>query len=489
VQIADKRRRERVAKVVIIGAGLAGHTAALYLGDAVGRQHEITVVNKSQDFLWLPSLVWVGIDRMRPEKTHFPLRPIYNRMHVNFVCGSATAIHPDDQYVVVQERNGKTETTRLDYDYLIVATGPHLDFEATPGLGPEQGTTYSICNTSHVVHARDKYLETVARMRRGERQTLVIGMGHGSSACEGAAFEYITNIHKDLLRRGVRDKAELIYLTNEPRLGDFGIRGTCMQRDGKTYASDEVIGAILNEYNIRAEIQKAVTRVEPGRIYWEDFDGNEGDLTYDFAMLLPRFTGSPMKYIGSDNEDLSDKLVNPAGFVLVDGIYGLPYEELSQRHDAWPAVYQNPTYRNIFAAGISFAPPGPISEPHVNPRGTAITPAPPRTGMVAGIVGRVVAQNIIELLNGKEMTHQERMSGMPVACIASMGDSLWNGMAAVILIHPFVPDYRRFPQTDGRDHNLTNMEVGLAGAWMKRMLHSTFIHKFKGNIGWKLIPE
>lgn len=478
-----------MAKVVIIGAGLAGHTAALYLGDAVGKQHSITVVNKSQDFLWLPSLVWVGIDRMRPEKTRFALRPVYNKLNVNFVRGSVTEVHPDEQHVIVEQQNGHVEQTRLDYDYLIVATGVHLDFASTPGLGPDEGTTFSICTSSHAVHARNAYLESVARMQRGEKQTLVIGMGHGMSACEGAAFEYITNIHKDLVRRGVRDKAELIYLTNEPALGDFGIRGTCMHQGGKVIPSDVVIGAILKEYNIRAEIRKAVTRVEKGRMYWEDIEGNEGEIAFDFAMMLPRFTGIPIKYINKRNEDISNTILNPAGFIMVDGIYGLSYADLCNSSDAWPAVYQNPTYRNIFAAGLSFAPPGPISQPHVNPRGTAITPAPPRTGMVAGIVGRVVAKNVIDLLNGKEMSHRERMSEMPVACIASMGDSLWNGMAAVILIHPFVPDLHRFPHTAGRNHDVTNMEVGLAGAWMKRVLHSTFIHKFKGNIGWKLIPE
>lgn len=29
-----------MAKVVIIGAGFAGHTAAMYLGDAIGKDHE-----------------------------------------------------------------------------------------------------------------------------------------------------------------------------------------------------------------------------------------------------------------------------------------------------------------------------------------------------------------------------------------------------------------------------------------------------------------
>ena len=66
-----------MAKVVIIGAGFAGHTAALYLGDELGRDHDITVINRQDYFSYIPSLVWVGIGHMEPEKTHFPLKTVY----------------------------------------------------------------------------------------------------------------------------------------------------------------------------------------------------------------------------------------------------------------------------------------------------------------------------------------------------------------------------------------------------------------------------
>ena len=53
-----------MARVVIIGAGFAGHTAALYLGSTLGKQHEITMISASERFLYLPSLVWVGVGHM-----------------------------------------------------------------------------------------------------------------------------------------------------------------------------------------------------------------------------------------------------------------------------------------------------------------------------------------------------------------------------------------------------------------------------------------
>lgn len=477
-----------MAKVAIIGAGFAGQTAALYLGDALGRDHEITMINMSDRFLFVPSLVWVGTGRMNPEKTRFPLQPVYDRMNIRFVHGKATEIHPDDQYVIAEKKGGG-EQVRVDYDYLVIATGPKLDFEATPGLGPATGNSYSICTSAHAIEARDHYLEEIERMQRGEKRKIVVGVGHGTSTCEGAAFEYISNIHKDLLRRGVRDKAELVYFTNEPRLGDFGMRGIQAQRQGQTITSEDFIRAAFKEYGITPEPQKGVKAVEKGLIHWEDFDGVEGETSFDYAMLIPRFQGMPMKYIGDDGQDVSDKVVNKSGFVLVDGIYGLPYEKLEKNPDAWPAVYQNPNYRNIFAAGIAFAPPGSISRPHVNPNGLSITPAPPRTGMVSGIIGRIVALNIVDLVKRGRMTHSERMTQMFAACIASMGESLWDGTAGVIVVYPVVPDERRYPNEAGRDQFVTHMEMGLAGAWMKRMIHMTFMHKLQGRVGWKIIPE
>jgi sulfide:quinone oxidoreductase len=478
-----------MAKIVIIGAGFAGHTAAMYLGDALGKEHSVTMINMSDRFAYVPSWVWVGIGRMDVEKTRFPLKPVYDRFNVNLVQRKAVEIHPDEQYVVAENRDGSGGRVQVDYDYLVIATGPKLDFAATPGLGPEAGHTYSICTAAHAVQARDQYLESVERMKRGERQKIVIGTGHGMATCEGAAFEYITNVHKDLVRRGVRDKADLVYLTNEPAVGDFGVRGVQIKRNNQLMTSESFIKAVFKEYDTKIEARKAVVGVDKGQIFWEDLAGTEGQQDFNYSVLIPKFAGMPFKFIGKDGQDVSDKLVNKAGFVLVDAIYGLDYEVLAETPEAWPAVYQNRNYRNIFSAGIAFAPPGPISRPSVNPKGTSISPAPPRTGMVSGIIGRIVAKNIIDLVKHGRMTHSERMSEMAAACIASMGDSLWDGSAAVIVVYPVVPDQRRYPNEAGRDMFVTDMEMGLAGAWMKRMIHTTFMHKLQGRVGWKLIPE
>ncbi len=459
-----------MARIVVIGAGFAGQTAALYLGKRLGRKHEITVINSSDQFYFIPSYVWVGTGRMDPKKTHFPLKPVYDRFRIRLHAGRATAVNPVQQTVSALCEDGSE--THFGYDYLLIATGPKLNFEATPGLGPGRNSL-SICTLGHATEARDAYLEKVERMERGERQRFLIGTGHPLATCQGAAFEYISNIHKDLVRRGLRDKADLHWLSNEADLGDFGIRG--ISNEGKAELSGnsrEFIEAVFNDMGISWEVQRGVTAVDRDRVEWEAYDGSKGETAFDFAMLIPQFTGVPLKVEDTAGNNLHDRLMNPAHFIKVDGIYGLPYDQLEDMPEAWPAVYQNPDYRNIFAAGIAFAPPGPISVPHTNPNGMSITATPPRTGMVSGIIGRVVALNIADLVEKGRMTHQERMSEMAAACIASMGDSLWDGGAATIMIHPVVPNRKKYPGS-GRDEFVTHMEMGLAGAWMKRMIHTT----------------
>ena len=63
-----------MAKVVVIGSGFAGHTAAMYLGSRLGKEHQVTVMSNNEMFSYLPSWVWVGVGHMKPEQTVFKLK-------------------------------------------------------------------------------------------------------------------------------------------------------------------------------------------------------------------------------------------------------------------------------------------------------------------------------------------------------------------------------------------------------------------------------
>ena len=55
-------------------------------------------------------------------------------------------------------------------------------------------------------------------------------------------------------------------------------------------------------------------------------------------------------------------------------------------------------------------------------------------------------------------------------------------------VFPIVPDYERYPE-HGRDPDRTFGEIGLAGHWIKILLHHMFLYKARLRPGWRFIPE
>ncbi len=485
-----------MARVVILGAGISGHTAALYLRRLLSKEHEVLVVSPNSKWNWIPSNIWVGVGRMSAKSVTFPLAPVYRRKGITFEQAKAVAIRPEGDEtdgrptveVVYTSAERQGETARISYDYLINATGPKLNFAATPGLGPD-GNSLSVCTPGHAEQAASALTEVIARLRAGHRQRLVIGVGHGACTCEGAAFEYTFNVEHELRSRGLRDLAEVVYLSNEYELGDFGVGGMSFKQQGFITTSQTWTESLFRERGVRAILRAHVERIEPGKLFYETLDGHHDALDFDFAMLLPPFRGADLKAFDRSGNDITAELFAPNGFLRVDADYTQrPFDEW--RAEDWPKTYQSPKYANVFGIGIAFAPPHAISQPRVSPNGTVISPAPPRTGMPSGIMGRQVAHSIADLIQGKATvpTHSASMARMGAACIASAGAGLRKGSAAAMTMYPVVPDYVRYPG-HGRSLKDTYGEVGLAAHWVKHLLHFLFIYKAKARPGWALLPE
>jgi sulfide:quinone oxidoreductase len=134
-----------MAKVVVLGAGISGHTAALYLKKLLGKKHEIVVVSPNSNYQWVPSNIWVGVGLMEPNEVKFKLAPVYKKQEIEYKQALALSIHPeggdgsDRPYVSIEYvAEGKVgEKEKVDYDYLVNGTGPKLNFAGTPGLGPD----------------------------------------------------------------------------------------------------------------------------------------------------------------------------------------------------------------------------------------------------------------------------------------------------------------------------------------------------------------
>lgn len=484
-----------MSRVVILGAGISGHTAAAFARKWLRSEHEVVVVSPLPYYNWIPSNIWVGVGLMTPRQVTFPLAPVYERHRIDFRQARAVEIHPEGRagdprpYVVCEATTQGTAGAReeVHYDFLINATGPRLDFGATPGLGPE-GHSLSVCTEQHAAATARALDEEVERLRRGERRRFLVGTGHGSCTCEGAAFEYVVNLEFELRARGVRDRAEIVWISNEYELGDFGMGGMHVVRGGYITPSSIFTESLFAERGIRWITRAHVHEVAPGEVDYETLDGGRRELAFDFAMLLPPFRGVGLRAFDRRGEEITERLFLPSGFQRVDADYAArPFEEWSARD--WPRTYQSPAYPNLFAAGIAFAPPHAISRPRKAPSGAPVAPGPPRTGMPSATIGKAVARSIVDMIDGAPApTRTASMAEMGAACVASAGANPFTGTAASMTVFPIVPDFERYPEY-GRDLRSTFGEIGLAGHWIKILLHHLFLYKARLRPGWSLIPE
>lgn len=135
------------SSIVIIGAGLGGMSAAYELREVLGKAHRVTVVGEGDRFSFTPSNPWVAVGWRQPEAVTLPAGECLAKKGIDFRSDGVVRI--DAEANRVQTGDGSW----LDYDYLLVCTGPKLAFDEVPGSGPDGGFTQSVCTTPHARRA------------------------------------------------------------------------------------------------------------------------------------------------------------------------------------------------------------------------------------------------------------------------------------------------------------------------------------------------
>ena len=92
-------------------------------------------------------------------------------------------------------------------------------------------------------------------------------------------------MHNDLADRGLRDRAELRWVSNEPCPGDFGIDGFEIQQGPVLITSQDMCSAIFKDYGIEWNVKTHIHEIDETRLYTENDKGEIKEFEYDFAML------------------------------------------------------------------------------------------------------------------------------------------------------------------------------------------------------------
>jgi sulfide:quinone oxidoreductase len=186
--------------------------AAYELKEALGSHHRITVVNASEQFQFVPSNPWVGVGWRKREDITFPIAPCLERKGIEFIAGHVSRIDAEGSHLEMADGQS------VDYDYLLIATGPKLAFDEVPGSGPE-GHTVSVCTVDHAESAHAGY-----RKLLDDPGHVIVG-AMPMASCFGPAYEYAFILDTDLRKRRLRNKVPITFVTSEPYIGHLGLGG------------------------------------------------------------------------------------------------------------------------------------------------------------------------------------------------------------------------------------------------------------------------
>ena len=371
-----------MAHIVILGAGTGGLPAAYELRAKLEKSHRITVVNAVDYFQFVPSNPWVAVGWRERGDTTIAIRPCLEKKNIDFIAQRVQRIDAPGNAIEL------ADGSRVDYDYLVITTGPKLSFDEVPGAGPE-GHTQSICTVDHAETTWANYQSFLTAPG-----PVVVGAMPGAS-CFGPAYEFAFILSKDLQRRKQRHKVPMTFVTSEPYIGHMGLGGV---GDSKSMLESE-----FRNNDIKWITNAKVTRVEAGKMFVTEMDENgqpkkEHELPFAFSMMLPAFKGvDPVAGV--------EGLCNPRGFVLIDE---------HQRSKKYP---------NIFSAGVCVAIP-PVE----------VTPVPtgaPKTGYMIETMVTAMVHNIAAEVLGQPAQAKGTWNAI---CLADMGDT---GAAFVAL--PQIP--------------------------------------------------
>jgi len=360
-----------MAHIVILGAGLGGMPMAYEMREQARAGDKVTVISNNPKFHFVPSNPWVAVNWRTRDDIELDIAPALAKKKIDFIGVGAKRVHPEKNQVELDD--GRS----VDYDFLIIATGPKLAFDEVEGLGPK-GHTQSICHVEHAVEAEQRWQEFVK-----DPGPVVVGAVQGAS-CYGPAYEFAMIMDTDLRRRKIRDRVPMTFVTAEPYVGHLGLGGV---GDSKG-----LLESVMRERHIKWICNAKTTKVEAGKMYVTEHneDGTpkkEHVLDFKYSMMLPAFKGIDAVFS-------IEGLTNPRGFILID-----PHQ-------------RNPKYPNIYSVGVSVAIP-PVE----------VTPVPtgaPKTGYMIESMVTATAHNIREVLDNKAPTHKATWNAL---CLADFGDT------------------------------------------------------------------
>lgn len=187
-----------MSRIVILGGGFGGLTAAHVLLPALARGHSVILVDRKDHFFMGLSKLWVLVGQRSQDQGRGDLQKLQSR-GIRYVQAEVRVID-------TASRTVHTTAGPEDYDHLIIALGADVSADAVPGL-PPQANLYDRAQLPGLHGA-------LLRIRSG---TVLILVCASPYKCPPAPFEAALLVHGLLRERGVRDEVQLEVAIPDPQ--------------------------------------------------------------------------------------------------------------------------------------------------------------------------------------------------------------------------------------------------------------------------------
>ncbi|MEX0601468.1 MAG: FAD-dependent oxidoreductase [Rhodothermales bacterium] len=281
---------------MIVGGGLAGLEAALYLGTVLGDDVSITMISNRDRFVYRPFLTYLAFG-LSPDRIEIDLEEFATQHGIRLHVGTVESVDPQRRIV---EFNGHS----LAYDALILATGARSVEEPIPGL---RGG-HTIWDRADMLRLRERLTEEVERASP-ERPTRVLFLVPPGNAWSGPVYELAVMTASWLAEQGVRAAFDLQLITAEHRHVE-----AMGEKVGERVADS------LAFHGIHAQTGREAIRVEPGHVVFEEGT----DAGFDILINGAVYAGAgPVEGLPVDEEGFYRTRMENRELQSIDRIYAV----------------------------------------------------------------------------------------------------------------------------------------------------------------------
>lgn len=249
-----------MSRILILGGGTGGTLLANLLSRSIGGQAAITVVSSNVQHYYQPGWLYVPFGQQDPRSLSRPERELLNDK-VELVHGDILELDADAETVTL------ADGTRLDYDFLVIATGSQVAPEDVPGL----------VDGAHHFYTHEGASRLFGALQEFAGGKIVVGVGGLPYKCPVAPLEFTFLLDDFLTKRGLREKTEITYT--------FPI-GRCFTIE--TVA--EVAQRFLDERGIKVETFFNLDTIKPAERLAISMEGTA--LPYDLCVMIPPHRGA-----------------------------------------------------------------------------------------------------------------------------------------------------------------------------------------------------